>query len=226
RLGRRRLCRFGLRSRGGGFALALFLGRAGGGLLGGQLACGFLLGGLLLALARGLHFGLALGFPLAAGLFRGGAGRDLLAPVGDCLPQARQRRRVRLGLLHQREQPFGFVEVLAADALLGGDQGVGHQVGQRTDHRRVGRLLVAQRQVILHGVVACRGVQPLLSQRRAGGLAQGVGVHRRDLGGDGLGRFGSGRGGGRVGRGGGGILGRILLAGSQCAQQREHGGGT
>src|SRR5690606_27036101 len=229
-LGRRGLRgrRFGRGGRGGGrgVAAALLLGGLGGGLLGRQLARGFLLRALLLRGAFALELRLALGFLFLPGFGRGGAGHRLLAPGRDRLLQARQCRCVRVGLLHQREQPLGLVEVVAADALLGGDERVGHQVGQRACHGRIGGLLVAQRQVVLHRVVARGRVQALLAQRGAGGLAQCVGVHRRHFGGDGL---GGDRGfGGGIGRAGGigrRILGGILGAGPQRERQRKGGGG-
>src|SRR5690606_36850509 len=138
-------------------------------------------------------------------LFLGALGNRGLG-IGDGGLEARQRRRLVVGLLHQRVKALGLDDVLAADALLGGDEDVGHQVGERAGNRRIAGLLLAQRQVVLHGVVALRRVRPLLAQRLAGGFAQLVDVHRPDLfGGSGLGRclLGFGRrpraGRGRVG---------------------------
>ncbi len=172
-----------------------------------------LLGGALL-----FQIGLALGFFLGARLLVDRAlGHGLLAG-GDAGFQTRQGRRLRVGLLHQREQALGFDEVFAADALLGGDQSVRLQIGQRADYRRIVRLLVPQRQVVLHGVVAGRRVQALLAQGRAGGLAQLVRAHGGDLGRDGR-RRRRGRG-GRSGRSSVGRSRLVLAAAGDGAGQR------
>src|SRR5690606_13995889 len=78
----------------------------------------------------------------------GGLGRS------DGAAQALQCRMRRVGLLDQRQQAAGLGEILAVAALLGGDDHHRQQVDQRARHPRVARLLVAQREVVLHGVVA------------------------------------------------------------------------
>ncbi|KGQ19184.1 hypothetical protein LF41_3216 [Lysobacter dokdonensis DS-58] len=165
----------------------------------GELLRGLLLGGLLLRQSRLLEFGLALGVFLGLDLVLLGARGDGLLLLGDGLLQARQGRRGGVGLFHQRVEALGFGEVFALDALLGGDERVGHQVGQRTGNRRIARRLVAQREVVLHRVVAGRCIEALLAQRSAGRLTQLVGAHRGDGFGDGGDRLG-----GRGGRGAGG----------------------
>src|SRR5690606_25752247 len=186
RRGRRRSGRLGRRRgrtlRGG------LLGR--GLARGGGAAFGFLLlregfgGGLLLRLLVGDALLLQLGLAQRGGggvglLFLGTLG-DRGLGIGDGGLEPRQRRRLVVGLLHQRIQALGLDDVLAADALLGGDEDVGHQVGERAGDRGIAGLLLAQRQVVLHGVVAFGRVQPLLAQRLAGGFAQLVDVHRPD----------------------------------------------
>ena len=141
-----------------------------------------------------LEFGLALGVFLGLHLVLLGAGGDgLLRCAIVCFRRGRAGA-VAVGLFHQRVQALGFGEVLALDALLGGDERVGHQVGQRAGHRRIARRLVAQREVVLHRVVAGRRVEALLAERGAGRFAQLVGAHRGD---------GFGHGGDRLRRGGG-----------------------
>src|SRR5690606_5440508 len=151
-----------------GFLALAFAAR--GFLAFGQFAGGGGLGGLLLGqallldLLLGAVLGVALG-PLGLVL---GAARGHLHAVADALLQPRQRRGRGVHLLDQGHQPLRLVEVLAGQALLGGDQGVGLQVGQRTLHRGVVGQLVAQRQVVLHRVVAGRRVHAVLAQRGAG----------------------------------------------------------
>src|SRR5690606_13899935 len=188
-----------------------------------QAARGLLLRALLIGQALALQFGAALGLLLGAQLFALLALGQVGAAVGDRLLQAWQRRMAGIGLLEQRVESLGLVEVVAADALLGRDQGIGLQVGQRAGHGRVVRLLVAQRQVVLHGVVAARRVQALLAQRLAGGVAQLVGAHGLDLAGD-RGLLG-GRGGGRglLGPRGRGVC-LVLLAAGEGAGDEDDGG--
>src|SRR5690606_8449427 len=170
RAGRRRLRGLALR---GGLPFGLLLAGKGFG--------GFLLRLLLLGDALLLQFGLAADLLLGRKLLLLGAFRGGGAAVGDRLLQARQRRVLAVGLLEQRVQALRFIEVVAVDALLGGDQRVRQQVGQRAGHGRVVGLLVAQRQVVLHGIVAFRRVEPLLAQGLARGVAQLLRRHRGDL---------------------------------------------
>ncbi|WP_224096404.1 hypothetical protein [Pseudoxanthomonas sp. X-1] len=166
--------------------------------VGGLPLLGGLLGQALGLAGLGLGGGLGLGHLVAALL-----GQQLLAGVGG-RRQARQGRRVGIGLADQGLQAPGFVEVLAADALLGGDHRVGHEVGQCAGHRRIVGLLVAQGQVVLHRVVAGRRVQAVLADRARGCRAQVVGAHGLHARGDrGLGRGIGGHGLGRALRIGG-----------------------
>src|SRR5690606_37266207 len=95
-----------------------------------QAARGLLLRALLIGQALALQFGAALGLLLGAQLFALLALGQFGAAVGDRLLQAWQRRMAGIGLLEQRVEALGLVEVVAADALLGRDQGIGLQVGQ------------------------------------------------------------------------------------------------
>src|SRR5690606_29895207 len=154
-----------------GFALG---GGLGLGLLRGQLFGRLLLLLLLLRLALLLQL-------LAPGRFLFRAGTLLLDAPGfvllrgsDAGLQPRQRRVVLVGLLDQAVQALRFLEVAAVAALFGGDHGHRQQVGQGTGHARVARQLVAQRQVILHRVVAGRRVEPAFLVGRGGLLAQVV----------------------------------------------------
>src|SRR5690606_35283663 len=243
RLGHDRRGRLGGGRRGGGRARGARLGgrrarrrlgggrgsRGGGagGLLGGTLG-----GQLLLTLALGL-----------AGLLLGDALVDRRLALGDGIADARQGRGLRVGTLDQVAQTLGLDEILAADGLLGGDDGVGHQVDQGALGRGI-RLVaaLAQGQVVLHGVVAGRRVPALLAQGLAAALAQlfhrqgrqgRLGFGSRLLGGD----LFRGRA-GRLGRGGAlgaGSVGRLVLGtggqtqdqgkGQRPAQAAGNGGG-
>jgi hypothetical protein len=163
---------------------------------------------------------------------RGGGGflrRGGLA-LGDRVGDARQRRRLRVGGGDQRAQALGFEVVLAPDRLFGGDDRVGLQVHQRAFGGRIGLFgLLAQRDVVLHRVVAGGGVDALLAQGLAaavtqlvgGQLGQGGGLLRGGAGGGGFG------GGLLLGRGGGGGGGRgflLLAAGGQAQAECQRDG--
>ena len=227
RLARRRLALLGFapdRRLAGGF---LLLGQQPGsrfGLgLGGQ--CG-LLRGLLL----GQHPRLGLGLGPGRGLFAA-LGHRLLAGH-DALADTRQRRRTGVGLVDQGRKPLRLVELLARHGLLGGDDGVGHQVGQRTGNTGIVGQLVAQGQVVLHGVVARRRVHPILTQGLGRAFAQLVHAHRLHVGGHHRGRRaggGRGRRSRRAFAGGGRRGGRRRCrwfgpgTGGQCDRQQQAG---
>src|SRR5690606_6968522 len=171
---------------GGPLRRGPLLGLAPGGGLGLGLLRGQLFGGLLLLL---LLLGQALAFELLAarGLFLGreallldALGLGLLRR-GDRRFQPRQRGMVLVGLLDQAVQALRLVEVAAVAALLGGDHGHRQQVGQGAGHARVARQLVAQREEVLHRVVAGRRVEPAFLVSGGGLLAQVVGAERGDL---------------------------------------------
>src|SRR5690606_11098868 len=122
-------------------------------------------------------------------------------------------------------------EVLAADGLLGGDDGVRHQIDQSALGRGI-RLVaaLAQGQVVLDGVVAGRGVQALIAQGLAAALPQLL--HRQgrqgglDLGGGLLGGdllLGRAGGLGRGGLVGAGGSGRFVLGASGQSQGQGEG---
>jgi hypothetical protein len=210
-----------------GFALrrgALICLALGGGLLLRRLLCGELLRSLLLLcllllLAFLLELRLALCLLLRGQLLLLGALGQPGLRVRNRGLQPRQRRMLRVGLLDQRIQPLCLDEILAVAALLGGDHRHRHQVGQRAGNPGVAGLFVAQREVVLHRVVAARRVELALRVRGARLLAQLLGAECGDLGGHGggwrcdrLARRGCG---GLVG--GGGLF---LLACRQGAEQR------
>src|SRR5690606_29539371 len=168
----------------GGTALgreALGLGALGGLALGGLLLLGQALRGqpLLLglgALALGGELALALGFLFRAqGLLRDAA---LHGSVGaaDAGLEARRRRMAGVGARDQRRQALGLGEVLAVTGLLGGDHEHRHEVGERAGDGGVAGRLLAQRQVVLEGVVARGRVEPAFGVSGTPALAQRVGV--------------------------------------------------
>src|SRR5690606_5735821 len=99
---------------GGGAAFGFLLLREG---FGGGLLLGLLVGNALL-----LELGLAHRGSSGVGLLRFGALGSRGFGTGDGGLEPRQRRRRVVGLLHQRVQAPGLDDVLAADALLGGDE--------------------------------------------------------------------------------------------------------
>src|SRR5690606_6877048 len=117
--------------------------RRGAGLLLRERFGRFLLLALLVGDALALELGLAARLLVGGQLLLLRATRDGGLAVGRRLLQARQRRRLGVGLLHRRGQALGLAEVLARDALLGRDQRVGHQVGERAGDGGVVGLLVA-----------------------------------------------------------------------------------
>ena len=190
-------------------------------LLGGQVAGGLLLGEALLLLALALQLLLAPRFLFRAQLLLLGAPRGLGLGRGDRGLEALHRRVAGVGLLDQRQQAPGLDEVGAITALLGRDHGHRQQVDQRAGHAGVGRLLVAQREVVLHRVVAAGRIQPAFLVGLGRGLAQLVRAQRGDFRRDHRVRRRRG-GGGRRARLAGGIGGgRVLLARRQRRAQRE-----
>src|SRR5690606_31163696 len=207
-----------------GFLAGRFLGRL---LLRGQVARGLFLGLALLFLALALELLAAFGFLLGGELFLLRAALGFGLGAGDGGLQALDRRVGRIGLLDQGQQAAGLVEIAAIAALRGRDHRHRQQVDQRAGHAGVGRLLVAQGQVVLHRVVPTGGVQPAFLVCLGRGLAQLLGAER--------GHFGRDRFGRRLLRGRrrcrgrrGGLLRRLVLSarGQQAGQaQCERGAG-
>ena len=126
--------------------------------------------------------GLAFGFFLGAQLLGLGLLLELGLAAGDAGLEPAQRRVVGVGLVDQGEQARRLLEVLAGDALFGGDHRHRQQVAQCAGGTGVARLLVAQREVVLHRVVAGRRVQPVVVVGLVGGVAELVDAHRRHRG--------------------------------------------
>src|SRR5690606_27367920 len=162
---------------------------AGLGLLRGEVARRLLLGLTLRLLAVALELQAPLGFLFGGELFLLGTTRGVGLGAGDGVLQPLHRRVGRIGLLDQGQQPARLVEIAAVAALLGRDHGHRQQVDKRAGHAGIGRVLVAQGEVVLHRVVAARGVQPALLVGLGRGLAQLLGTERRHFGRYGLGGF-------------------------------------
>lgn len=120
---------------------------------------------------RGLHGDRRLG-----GL-RAGEGRH-------CLAQAWQRGCPRIDAFDQVPQAHGFYAVAARDRLLGRDQHVRLQLGQRGIRAPLVCRRRAGREIVLHGIVAGRRQHPVLGQcargARIGIRGHVPGIHRHD----------------------------------------------
>src|SRR5690606_2179348 len=110
----------------GFFALCLFRGRLPcrflfGGLLLGQPAGGLFLLALLVRLALALQLCPPLRLLLGRDLLADNSGRQLALAAIGALAEPAERRMGGIGALEQRDQALAFLEVLAHQALLGGD---------------------------------------------------------------------------------------------------------